>query len=494
MSTRPFVTVVLGGLALASCSESTGNGRPLVLITLDTTRSDFLGCYGRAGDPTPNFDALAAEGVRCALALSTSAVTPVSHASILSGLYPYEHGLRVLLGDGGYRMRRDVPTLAAVLKDAGYSTAAIHSAFPVSGFFGFDHGFDVFESFDVTFEERSGQSVGWDTTSSQRRSDVTTDMAIEVLASVEPPFFLWIHYWDPHDPLIQPPPEDIPEGTPRDTANTELYAAEVSYVDRQFGRLVAELERRGLYDECVIAVVADHGEGLDDGLARHGWKMHRELYQEQIHVPLILKAPDAPRGAVVEQVVSTVDLYPTLLDHLGLEPPEPVSGTPLRILLEGSARPGRVVYADQVNRWDRNASMLQQRPQADFVHSASDGEWKLLYRPTHLEASELFHLSVDPQELHNLFADEGARPERVRLLMDLAARQPWVTEPPPPITGTDASAAGAQLTALGYTSDDGAPIEIRWEWFCPEHEGRDPRPGTCETCGTALVPIGRYVE
>ena len=282
--------------ALAGCgSERRPN---VVLVTLDTTRADFLSSYGVRSVQTPRFDALAEQGVRFERALSASAVTPVSHATILTGLYPYRHGLRVLHAGSGYRLPADVPTLASRFHEAGYATVAVHSAFPVSDNWGFGRAFDVFESFDGEMET-SETGAAWDVTRLQRRSDDTTALALDRLAGVREPFFLWIHYWDPHDPWLYPPDplmEGIPRVEGRPAAGSETYAREVTYMDAQFGRLLDGLAQAGRYANTIVAVTADHGEGLEDGLERHGWGAHRMLYQEQIWVPFLLRVPGGPAG------------------------------------------------------------------------------------------------------------------------------------------------------------------------------------------------------
>src|SRR5258705_3968520 len=187
---------------------SCGHERPMnvVLVTLDTTRADYLGAYGRAGNPTPTIDALAREGTRFDLAISTAAVTPVSHASILTGLDNREHGLRVLSPKGRFRLRPPIPTLTTVLHDQGYRTLAVHSAFPVSSTFGFKNGFDVFESVEGELLG-DGSRRTWDVAKFQRRSDETTRLALAAATDAREPFFLWIHYWDPHDAVQVPPKE-----------------------------------------------------------------------------------------------------------------------------------------------------------------------------------------------------------------------------------------------------------------------------------------------
>jgi arylsulfatase A-like enzyme len=503
MPTRPFdrlrrspLSALLAlALGCAACSRETRTN--VVLVTLDTTRADYLGAYGKSGDPTPNLDALAAQGTRFDLAISSAALTPVSHASILTGLENREHGLRVLSAQSGFRLRSDVPTLATVLHGAGYRTAAVHSAFPVSSYFGFQNGFDAFESVEGQMGRLRGNAARrtWDLAKFQRRSDETTDLALDWLKSTKSPFFLWIHYWDPHDDVLVPPPERLPANLRRIGADgqpqpsLELYAAEVSYVDAQIGRLIAALKASGKFEHTLFVVVADHGEGLGD----HGWDHHRILYQEQIRVPLIVRVPGAKQAAEVADLVRTIDIYPTVLDYLGVLAPKPVSGASLRPLIEGRPDPPRIAFADQINGYDWNASMVDSHPQFDFLYCAMDRDWKLIYRPSHPDASELYEIARDPREEKNLFRERAD--EALRLERKLARQDGWVTAP----FGKDASApdpkdAQHALDVLGYTtggSQDGAPSP-QWSWTCPEHASvRQDARGKCPTCGTPLIPVRR---
>lgn len=489
---------VRAGLALllvvasGACSRSEKRWNVL-LVTLDTTRADYLGCYGRPGDPTPNFDALAAEGTRFDLAIASAAVTPVSHASILTGLDPREHKVRVISAFGGFRLPSDVPTLATVLKDAGYATAAVHSAFPVSGYYGFDRGFDVFESFDGVVQQGNAGNMTWDLQRLQRRSDETTDLVLDTLGKSGRPFFLWVHYWDPHDDAKIPPPEHVPAHVPRDArgrplGGRELYAAEVTYTDFEFGRLVASLKERGEWERTLVVVVADHGEGLGD----HGWLHHRVLYQEQIRVPLIVRPPEVPEVADTAALVRTSDIFPTVLDYVGAAHARPVAGRTLRALMDGKPDAPRWAYADQINGYDLNvAGLLDQRPYDDFVYCAMDARWKLVWRPAHPEQSELFDLANDPRESRNLFAKEAG--ERTRLQKLLARHGGWVTAPfEPEGSAKDIEAMQGALTALGYASGGTPATDARWAYTCVDHPTEqwiDPDP--CPRCGEPGLLIAR---
>ncbi len=490
-----FLPCALVLCALAGCGGDADRLPNILLVTLDTTRADYLSCYGAEAGATPAFDRLAEEGVRFERAISASAVTPVSHATILTGQYPYTHGMRVLHADGGFRLRDEHWYLPEALKAAGYSTAAVHSAFPVSASFGFDRAFDVFESFDEGSLEPGKRPGGtaWDMESQQRRSDDTTDIAIAALEGLAEPFFLWVHYWDPHD-VDRVPPDDFVEAhgmRPGDlkAKDDATYALELAFLDREFGRLLDHLRGAGTYEDTLVVVTADHGEGLSDGLEHHNWGGHRMLYEEQIHVPLLLRLP-AGRGnrpgRVVQELVRTADVVPTLLDYADLPAGTSFDGKSLRALIEGTESEPRIAYAEQINGYDRNAHMVRKRPDSAFLYTVSDGQWKLTYRPHMPNKSELFNLKRDPDETRNLYA-ERQRPRR-RLLAELASRAPWVTAPIPPDGDALDEFAVEVISGLGYVATEVS--EVAWAWTCAEHEDhRLDSPGSCPDCDERLIPV-----
>ena len=464
-----LLTVTVAAAVLSGgCSKPGDSGtRPsrlnVLLVTLDTTRASRLGCYGNERDTSPVLDALARDGIKFELAIAQAAVTPVSHASILTGLNPYQHGLRVLYAAAGYELPETVPTLATVLSDAGYKTGAILSAFPVSEYFGLDQGFDHFDngmkgSGEDTLRQDQRGFWRWDVRANQQRSDETTDKAIEWIRRQEGEFFAWVHYWDPHDRLMGPPEEVVarfvspgPPGYERTIPYCDqYYDSEIFYMDSQFGRLIKMLKDRSLYDKTVIVVVADHGEGLADGVANHGWWAHRLLYQEQIHLPLIIRVPGWPTGSVVKDLVRSIDIFPTVLEVLGLQPPGPVEGVSLCSLMENKPEPPRLAYADALNALDLNTWMVLDRPKDDLLYCAMDRSWKLIYKPTYPDDSELYNLDDDPQELNNMYA---ATPDQARrLLAELQKVDCFVTEPFG--SGPANEEALKRLQALGYLGGD----------------------------------------
>ncbi|MCG3126625.1 MAG: Arylsulfatase [Phycisphaerae bacterium] len=457
-----FCAIAVGvGLAGAGCSRPGASGPPadsfnVLVVTLDTTRADHLGCYGYDQPTSATIDALAADGVRFEWAYSTAGCTPVAHASMFSGLDPYKHHLRVIGAPSGNKLPEEIPTLATVLAEAGWKTGAFLSSFTVSEYFGLHRGYEKFDngllaSADDVFkvDPQTGNYL-WEVRRFQRRSDETTDSFLRWLPTVEKsPFFAWIHYWDPHDPMMVPPKEVMarfapPANSDEKAVNRARYDAEIFYMDAQLGRVIEALKQKGLYERTIIVVIADHGEGLGD----HGWMYHRLLYQEQMRVPFIVRAPGGPRGVGVPQIVRCIDLYPTVLDLLGLAWPEPIQGVSLRPLWERKPDGPRTAYADQLNAFDMNSNVTEQRPQDGLIYALVDGDWKLIYHDRAPEAHELFNLREDPRELQNVFA---ARADVAnRLIDELRARNCIRPIPFPP--GQMSKAEMDALAALGYAS------------------------------------------
>jgi arylsulfatase A-like enzyme len=439
-------------VALLGACGSRHHPDSLLLVTLDTTRADYLGCYGGVYHGTPNLDALAEDGVRFENAIAQAAVTPVSHASIMTGLDPHHHGVRVVYAASGYKLPADVPTLASVLRGHGFATGAFLSSFTVSEFYGLDRGFDTFDNGLGHPTDEVMRCVGdlcaFDLGKNQRRADATTDKAIAWLRAQRGPTFLWVHYWDPHDRLLLPPEELLaryapPAGAGEPERFRAIYAAEVDYVDQQFGRLRRALRELGRDDDTMIVVVADHGEGLGD----HGHWNHRILYQEQIRVPLLVRMPGGPSRSVVTPLVRTIDIYPTVLESLGRRPPGAVDGESMLGLMAGRTEPPRAAYAEALVRFDLNGFVLRNRPNDDLLYAFVELPWKLIYRPTNPQLSELFNLHDDPREAASRLTSDAEVASR--LTARLEAMNSFRKEPfgPAPVGGGDAL---ERLRSLGY--------------------------------------------
>ena len=211
-------------------------------------------------------------------------------------------------------------------------------------------------------------------------------------------------------------------------------------------------------------------------------------------MPLILRLPGARSGVVVDRMVRSIDVFPTLLDYLDIAAQESVEGVTLRPLIEGKTDAPRIAYADQINRWDANAKMLERRPQADFLHAAMDERWKLIYRPSWPDQCELYDYRADPREVNNRF---DAEPEVAsRLMEELAERDGWVLRPIPAEDGGGMSEHDLRmLQDLGYTQGaqelDPNALDEMWEWLCPRDRQRHAGEGPCPRCGAKCLPVAR---
>jgi arylsulfatase A-like enzyme len=459
----------LACLTLSGCSSETPSASPstadrpnVLLITLDTTRADRLGCYGYTKAETPNLDSLAAQGCRFDLAFSTSALTAMSHASILTGLFPHQHGLRVFSGPTGNYLPADIPTLASVLRNHDYRTGAFVSAWTASSGYGLHHGFDTFDS-GLDLEKLRSEEPDLKLRSKnkwrdepmdrgQRRGDLTVHRALKWLQDETDPFFLWVHFFDPHDPTLIPPPEvtdrfglDV-QGLKRFARDRRdaHYDPEIYYMDLQVGRLLDHLRSTGQFEQTVVAVLADHGQGLGD----HGWYMHRLLYQEQIRIPLLFHGPGIPAGQVLPDLVRNIDVFPTLLELVGLPVPE-VAGRSLRSLWSGQEDAPRIAIAEALNSLDRHANLNLPEHQKDLLFCISDREWKLIHHQEHPENSELYHLQTDPAEQHNVLKEHPGQYQRLLgVLTELGAMKIELVEEQEDATAVDL------LRSLGYVGED----------------------------------------
>jgi len=348
-------------------------GYNVLLLTLDTTRADHIGCYGYARAETPVLDALAAEGVRFADAVSPVPITLPAHATILTGLDPPTHGAR---HNAEFTVGEDVLTLAEVLAAQDYETAAFVSAFVLDARFGLDQGFAHYDD-DISV----ASSAAIYREGNERPASSVTGAAIQWLRgrSQEQPFFAWVHYYDPHNPYLPPSPykEEF-----RDTP----YDGEIAFMDHEIGRLLQTLDAIGAREQTLIVAVADHGEGLGE----HDESTHTMLiYESTVWVPLILACPGLFAGPYVvdDVVVSIADVFPTVLDLLGLAAPQPGDGVSL---LQAPETADRMVYLETLAPYFDNgwSPLFGLRRHGDKYIRAP--------RP------EYYDLTTDPHELVNL--------------------------------------------------------------------------------------------
>jgi arylsulfatase A-like enzyme/tetratricopeptide (TPR) repeat protein len=412
-----------------------GVDRPhVVLITLDTTRADHLGCYGYAPARTPNLDALAREGVLFAQAASTSPLTQPAHASILTGMYPTHHGVRV---NGSTALGGDQTTLAEALAGNGYETGAFVGAFVLDGRWGLGQGFDVYDDrFDL--EKHKHLDLG----GVQRPADKVVDAALAWMKDHHQrgPFLAWIHLYDPHTPYEPPEPFRSEHG-PQGPAG--LYDGEIAFTDRQVGRVASWLRDRGLDEKTVVVVIGDHGEGLGShGEGTHGYF----VYDYAQRVPFLVKAPLAGLGGVrVEGQVSAVDVFPTVLDLVGLEPAAGVHGRSLLpVMFDPAAAPEVLAYGESMT------------PNLQFgwssLHFVRSPRYKLIKAPR----PELYDLSQDPGETTNLFDRERGVARDLMAKLDALMERTARGAPAPESANLDEETL-ERLSALGYIGAPAAP-------------------------------------
>jgi arylsulfatase A-like enzyme len=424
MFARIFVGIVmLGSAAWGQTSAQTRvprNSSPDVfLITIDTLRADHVGCYGYKQVETPALDALAADGVRFSEAFTHSPITNTSHVTILTGLLPSVHGVT----DFGVPLSPQHVTAAELLKKHGYQTAAFIGAVILDSNTlapGLDRGFDFYDNFPKTDSESADgrNNPRWGRV--ERRGMEVVDHAESWFDKHRAgPHFVWVHLYDPHDPYEPPPPFS-------EKYKDHLYDGEIAYADSAVARWIAFLRKAGVYDNAIIIVTGDHGEGLGE----HGEETHGLfLYDSTLHIPLILKtAAAAHHGAVIDAQVRTTDILPTILSATGVPAPAELNGESLFPLIEQAAAAqapsNRELFGetDYPLRWGW-APLRALRTE--------NTKWIKAPRP------ELYDLHADPKELKNLYPTDSSRAQNMQ-----AEITKWEAKLPPQ---TNASKAAETL-------------------------------------------------
>ena len=400
--------IALTIVACGGCGDELGSGesrpdRPHIIVYLiDTLRADHLGVYGYSRDTSPFLDTFAKEAVVFERAYTQASWTRASVGSLFSGLFPSRHGAV----RREHALSAQVATLPGLLGDAGYTTAGFISNPNLVPVFGFDRGFDFYR--DLTAETE------------RPRAPQVHDAVFDYLeTSATGPLFLYIHTLDPHDPYEPPPPFDdrfCSDAGPDDrhAEAKALYDGEIAYSDREFGDFVARLRAAEVYDDTLLVVVSDHGEEFGD----HGRRYHGQtLFEEQLHVPLLMRFPGGRRaGTRVATPVRVVDLMPTLLSELGLDPPPGIDGQSYRSLYsdEGDEVAGDYEpthFAEQDLGWHALTSLTR------------DG-FKLIRRrqPPQLRGVQLFDLRSDPGEAVDLTAASGGDAEAGEVAAQMLSR------------------------------------------------------------------------
>lgn len=395
----------------------------VLLVTIDTLRADRVGSYGHASASTPVLDALAARGVRFETAIAHVPLTGPSHASILTGLGPLGHGFRE---NAGFILPAQAKSGAEDFRQAGYRTAAFVSAFPLDRRFGFDRGFETYD--DHLPKGNDARRTPY----VERFADATTDAALRWLeappGTPAQPFFLWVHYYDPHAPY-EPPGEFSVR------FRTAPYDGEVAFADQQLGRLLHALETQGLLGRTLVLAMSDHGEGLGEhGEGTHGLF----VYDSTLKVPFIVAGPGIGGGRVARTVARGIDVLPSLLDYAGLEPRPEIEGRSLRPAIEGREMSDAPAYAETLY------------PQREFGWAPLFAWRTARHKMIEAPRPELYDLEKDPGETANRAGSENARLAEMRQKLEV------VLSRTAPAASAEVDPESAEmLRALGYVAKAG---------------------------------------
>lgn len=346
MAFRTLLIVLIFPVLLSAAAPN------LLLITIDTIRADHLGCYGNATIKTPVIDSIAKKSLFFENAICAAPLTLPSHTSLMTGRYPIHHGTR----DNAGRVHDQEQTLAEVLKANGYHTYAFVSGFPLEHRFGLNQGFDVYND---EFQRTEGHPLDF---GSERNAQAVVNAFLKV--SKTPPYFAWIHFYDPHAPYLN-----------------GGYKGEIEFVDKQLSTLIAKINLADTF----VAVAGDHGEGLGE---HKEWTHRIFLYDTTMHVPFFIAGPGITPEKINAQV-RLVDFVPTILNKMKIESPKNLDG----VILPSSAG---------------NPALLESMfPQLQLGWSALRGvrtaDWKFIDSPK----PELFDLRADPKELHNVYSQHA---------------------------------------------------------------------------------------
>jgi len=409
-------TVVLAGAlmwALVARGPQQPRRRPnVVLISLDTLRPDHLGCYGYGRGTSPNLDRFARRSVLFRRACAQAPWTLPSHMSLFTSMLPSRNRVE----DINEQLPDDVPTLAQILRAKGYHTAALVNNGQMRAHWGFDRGFDLWREYEVDTPEGTCENL-------------TAEALRWLAASPQEPFFLFLHYYDPHDPY-DPPPRYLEQFgcslsgqaardlvwayryPGKDIEDERLlreivgaYDAEIAWLDEELGRLLDVVP-----DDALTVIFSDHGEAFEE----HGWTTHgAALYQEEVRAALMINVPDRTQPQVIQEPVMLLDVAPTILSLCGIEPPAHYEGCDLTPLMEGGSLPARPILAE-------TKRVLEGR----VLKMCMSAPWKLIYSLFDGSA-ELYRL---PDEQADLSVREPERRERLLAMVRewLAAEDFWI--------------------------------------------------------------------
>ena len=413
--------------------------RNVLLISIDTCRSDYLSCYGYKDQTTPHIDAVAAEGFLFDNAISPTPLTLPAHCTLLTGTNPLYHAVH---NNSHYRLGDSHVTLAEILKDNGFATGAVVGAIVLDSRYGLHQGFDDYYDrfdeldFELRIAERRGEEVNHDAFEwlEQHRDDR---------------FFLFLHYYDPHAPYDPPAPF-------AEKYQDELYVGDIAYTDDCIGKIVAKLKALDLYDSTLIIITSDHGEMLGE----HGEKTHGFLiYQSVVRVPLIFKLPGTTESRRVKELVGLIDIVPTVCDLIGAKIPAAVKGRNVLANRQGGSDPdeGREIYCE---------SFIPSFYQASPLLGLVTPDWKYI----HAKRPELYNVTEDPNESRNLAEEQAERTLDMKKRLELIVNDEHRQSHPQTTTGENVQ----KLQGLGYVGGATAPNDSGFDLDLV-HEHDDPK-------------------
>ncbi|MCP4604166.1 MAG: sulfatase [Proteobacteria bacterium] len=454
LSAALVITMLIAG----SCGSKKKKPRPgkpnLVLVTLDTTRQDRLGIYGSNNGLSTNLDRVGSEGVLFTGARTQVPITLPSHVSLLTGQGVLEHGIRE---NGTFTLPDSVTTLAEHLSQSGYLTAAFVSSFVLDHRFGLAQGFDTYDD-EMTLDKKKRWQGHRDVGEFERPAAETTSRAREWLEEnldSDRPFFLWVHYFDPHYPWEAPKKYErksaAPEVVPSEYSTKVVYKgmtahgagivynAEVEYMDFHFGRLMEILDRPQTKQRTLLIVASDHGENLGerDEVYGHG----QDLFEPAMRTVLMMRKPGLiPTGKVVGDHVPMTDIPSTALDLLGI-PQATFPGKSLRPVWEqnDTSRQDAPFYMETL--------LGALRKRAPGMYGLRVGPWKLVYIPDE-KKKELYNLENDPLAMTDLSQKENDRVSRMVVRLEDILKKGRVNLRQQPLEVDEATAK--KLKALGY--------------------------------------------
>lgn len=401
----------------------------VLLITMDTTRADRLGCYGYTSAQTPNLDALAKNGIRISEAITHVPLTRPSHSSLLTGTLPYHHGV---WSNGPYRLDPKWVTLAESFKGAGYKTGGVIASYVLTRSYGLSQGFDY-------FDDRLREVPGTDPEKSA--DDVVGSVNHWLGQEIQPPFFLWVHFYDPHFPFIPPEPYHS------HFANS-LYDGEIAYMDNAIGKIINKISTLGWMKDTLVIAVGDHGEGLGEHQEpSHGYL----IYDSTMKVPAIISGPNVPHGRVIHSQVGLSDFYPTILEACGIKKESEIDGKSFwKYLQSGNIPPEPVIMENRTIHYQFGWATLS---------GIRFKDWKWIQAPT----PELYDLKNDPNEKNNLATKEIKQANEMKNIWNRVRPKDESTSTAAALTQEEIE----KLESLGYigTAPVGGSVE----------EGPDPK-------------------